>query len=208
MMRVVAPLAAITAILSAPLAAQRSDDIAEQRLAVEAWTTCIADEKPGEVERLLQKDFRETSYKTGMKMLAQERVSKSCFDAMPRKYRRVELGGLPFAGGLAERMIEKDDAPLLTRLMAASEGPEPQTFSFTDKAAMCVARGAPQHVAILFDTDINSGDELKALAGLQPILDACTPGDRRIEASAMGLRSMLATATYRLLSAQKANNDA
>ena len=207
MKRVVVTLALISCLVS-PALAQRSDDVAEERAAVEAWTNCIADEKTAEVERLLEKDFRSTAYKSGMKMLARTRVSQQCFDAMPKRYREIALGGLPFAGGLAERLIERGEVPLVIRLPEAAAGVEPPTYSFTDTIAMCAARGAPQHVAVLFDTKINSGEELEALAGLQPIIDACTPGARKLEASALGLRSMLATASFRLLAAQKGDADA
>lgn len=175
--------------------------VAEERAAVEAWTQCIADEQPEKVAELLAQDFRTTSYRIGLRNLAQARVSTTCFEAMPRDYRRVQLGGLPFAGGLAERMIERDETPLLTRLSMAVLKPETETYSRTDEIAMCMIRGAPDRVAILFDSAIESPEESAALAQLQPIADACTRGTARLEASALGLRSMLATAAYRLLAA-------
>lgn len=207
-MRGLATLALVAGLVVAPLSAQRGDDVADQRAAVEAWATCIADEKRDDAARLLALDFRSDAYKIGMKQLGKARVSRECFEAMPRAYRKIELGGLPFAGGLAERLIEQDSEPLLTRLSMAAIGEGTQTYSYTDGIAMCMVRGAPHLVAILFDTSINSGEEVEALAQLQPVADACTREGRKIEASPLAMRSMLATASYRLLTAQESGDDA
>ena len=177
---------------------ENETDVSKQRAAVEAWTACIADERGEEVREMLSLDFRSSDYRTLMGKLSKARVSSECFNAMPRAYRKIELGGLPFAGGLAERIIEQDDEPLLQRLSMAALAGEVPTYSRTDAIAQCMARGAPHLVAILFDTEINSGEEIQALAELQPVSAACTRG-AALEASPLGMRSMLATASYRLL---------
>lgn len=176
-------------------------DVERQRAAVEAWTICIADEQSDTARALLALDFRTDEYHSGLVRLADTRVSSECFDAMPRAYRRIELGGLPFAGGLAERLIEQDDTPLLTRLNLAA-GTEAAAYGRSDAMAMCMVRGAPHLVAVLFDTPINSAEELQAIATLMPIANACLPEGRGLEGSPLGLRSILATAAFRLLAAQ------
>jgi hypothetical protein len=183
-------------------------DVALQRGSVQAWTACIAAEKPDDVRRVLTQDFTSTAYKTGIKALAETRVSKECFEAMPREYRSIRLGGLPFAGGLAEHMLEADSEPLLQRLSMAALGPAAATHSRTDEIAMCMVRGAPDMVAGLFGSEIETDTERKALAELKPVADICAGGAGQFEASPLGLRSMLATASYRLLAAQKSENDA
>lgn len=204
--------AAVAAMLATPALGQRKPetepDIALQRASVQAWTACIASEKAGDVKRILSQDFTSSSYKIGIKALAQTRVSRECFEAMPREYRRIRLGGLPFAGGLAEHMLEADNVPLLKRLSMAALGPAAATYSRTDEVAMCMVRGAPHMVAGLFDTGIETDEERKALAELKPISDICAGGAGKFDASALGLRSILATASYRLLAAQKVENDA
>ncbi|ABC63421.1 hypothetical protein [Erythrobacter litoralis] len=182
--------------------------VEKQREAVEAWTACIADENAQEVAATLMQDYREDGYKSAIQQLAQKRVSSECFEAMPRAYRQIRLTGLPFAGGLAERMIERDEAPLITRLSMAAIGPEAPTYSYTDQVASCMTRGAPHLVARLFGTEINSEAELASLKELAAVKDVCTSRGAPVEASPLAMRAMLATASFRLLAAQKAQTDA
>lgn len=211
MKRVALTLALAATVVTPALAERKPDiepDVALQRGSVEAWTACIAEEKPDDVRRVLAKDFTSSGYKIGIKTLAQARVSKECFEAMPREYRSIRLGGLPFAGGLAEHMLEMDSEPLLKRLSMAALGRTAATHSRSDEIAMCMVRGAPHMVAALFASKIQTEQEVKALAELKPVADICAGGAGKFEASALGLRSMLATASYRLLAAQKVENDA
>lgn len=205
-------LAGLAATLATPALAQRKpvleQDVALQRAAVQAWTACIAAEKREDAHRILLLDFNSDSYKLGIRALAQTRVSQGCFDVMPRRYRSIRLGGLPLAGGLAERMLEADTSmSLLKRLSLAALGPAVPTYSRTDQIAMCMVRGAPHMVAALFASEIETDGERAALAELKPVADICAGGVGQFEASALGLRSMLATASYRLLnSGQEAGN--
>ncbi|WP_133365439.1 hypothetical protein [Qipengyuania sediminis] len=193
------------ATAASPLAAQparKEGDVAKQRAAIEAWTTCIADENRDSVAKTLARDFRSRDYRGEMTRLAKTRVSRRCFAAMPGDYRRIELGGLPFAGGLAERLMEQDAAPLAARLQRASAGRTTATFAPSDALAQCVVRAAPRQVADLFESAINSAEETRALGALAPTARGCTSGPRAVEASPLGMRSMLATAAFRLLAAQ------
>ena len=203
---------ALSALAASPAMGQTRSrdyekDVAKQREAVEAWTTCIADERSEDVTKLLSLDFRSDDYRKLIEGLGKARVSSECFNAMPRAYRKIELGGLPFAGGLAERIIERDEEPLLQRLSMAALVDDVPTYSRTDAIAQCMARGAPHLVAHLFSTQINSVEETEALADLQPVVAACAQG-AGFEASPLGMRSMLATASFRLLAAQKVDDDA
>ena len=47
----------------------------------------------------------------------------------------------------------------------------------------------------------NAPEELQAIAALMPIADACLPQGQGLEGSPLGLRSILATAAFRLLAA-------
>ncbi|TCD05298.1 hypothetical protein EYB45_07395 [Erythrobacteraceae bacterium CFH 75059] len=198
---------ALSVLAASGLSAQmprKELDVAKQRAAIEAWTACIADENRESVARTLARDFTSAEYQREMTKLAQTRGSGRCFNAMPAKYRRIELGGLPFAGGLAERLLETHPDPLVLRLSRAVAGKAPATYSYTDAVAMCAVRGAPHVVAALFETPINSPEEVHALADVKPVFDICArQGGRPVEASAMGMRSMLATASFRLLQAQE-----
>lgn len=200
----VAAFLALAALLAGTATAQpfrKERDVGKQRAAVAAWTACIADEQSDRVASVLVRDFRSRAYKSEMLSLAKARVSKACFEAMPREYRRIELGGLPFAGGLAEQMIKRGNEPLVRRLSTAALAQEVPTYSASDRIAMCVVRGAPHLAARLFETPVSSSEEAEALAGIKPAADVCAAGAQRLEASALGMRSMLATASFRLLAA-------
>ena len=175
-----------------------------QRRAVAAWTACIASEFPEDVEQLLSLDYRSDDYRELIGDLSQRRVSQECFDAMPRAYRRIRLTGLPFAGGLAERMLEADDAePLVNRFARAAIGREAVTYSYTDQVANCAVRGAPDLVANLFASEVASEEETSALSRLAPVIEICSQNGSAIQASPLAMRAMLATAGHRLLAAQE-----
>ena len=211
MMRLLASFFAAALMTCAAIAQAKpliEQDVTLQRASVQAWTACIAAENPDDAHRILTMDFTSSAYPLALRGLSTKRVSKECFDAMPREYRSIRLGGLPFAGGLAEHLLKSNPEPLLTRLSMAALKTEAPTYSRTDKIAMCMIRGAPHMVAGLFATKFETEDERAALAELKPVADICAGGEGRFEASALGLRSMLATASYRMLDAQKAENNA
>lgn len=174
-----------------------------QRKAIEAWTACIADEFRDDVDTLLTLDYRSEEYADLMEDMVDRRVSERCFNAMPRRYRRIELGGLPFTGGLAEQAMESaNEEPLLMRLSMAAIGENAPVYSYTDQVANCTVRGAPHLAANLFASEIASDEEVDALQQLAPVFEICTRGGSAIEASPLAIRSMLATASYRILAAQ------
>ncbi len=191
-----------------PANAQQERNERMQRLAVAAWTACIADEFPQDVNDLLTQDYRSDSYRTQLRDLSERRVSSECFSAMPRAYRRIELGGLPFAGGLAEQMIERDtQRPLVRRLSVAVMAEPVATYSYTDQVANCIVLGAPNLAADLFATEPASGEETAAFAQLDAVQAICTQNGSAIEASPLAMRSMLATASFRILAARNASSE-
>ena len=188
--------------------ARKETNVQRQREAVEAWTACIADDFGDDVHTLMLLDFRSDEYRRLIDDMADRRVSSECFGAIPRRYRRIELGGLPFAGGLAEQAMESEsDEPLLQGLAMASIGKPAETFSYTDKVANCTVRGGPHLVAALFDSPVETDAETAALDQLQPVIDVCSQGGSTIDASPLAIRSMLATASYRILAAQDNSTD-
>ena len=190
------------------LATSKERNETMQRLAVEAWTACIADEFENRVHEVLMLDYRSREYARKLEDLAEERISERCFDAMPRNYRRIELSGLPFAGGLAEQAMENaSEEPLLMRLSMAAIGKPAPVFSYTDRVANCAVRGAPHLVATLFESEVASVEETDALEQLAPVYMVCTQGGSAIEASPLAMRSMLATASYRLLASQDSTQE-
>ena len=199
-------LAIAVVTIPATAQAQSRPELREtmQRRAVAAWTACIAAEFPDDAERLLTLDYRGDEYEDLINDLAQRRVSQECFDAMPRRYRRIRLTGLPFAGGLAEQLLSGGrDEPLVARIARAAIGQEAVTFSYTDQVANCAVRGAPDIVADIFASEVASAEEAAALDRLQPVIEICSQNGSAIQASPLAMRAMLATAGYRLLAAQE-----
>lgn len=175
----------------------------ESRAATLAFASCAVDRSADKVRDLLTRDFTTSSYESGLKNVA--RANEDCFRVIGRSG-RLGMEGLSFAAALAESMLERDETPLNVRLAHVAAGKEAPAYSPSDKAAMCVARSAPDETARLFATEVATPDETAAAAALAPVLAACARavGSPPIEADAFGLRAIVATAAYRLLAAQEA----
>lgn len=181
-----------------PAAAPEAADPAA-RMVMASFATCVAQVSPDKVSDVLTRDFRTTEYRNGLKNLV--RANEGCASRVGLKG-RLAGSNLAMAAALAEVMIERDASPLNARLAKAASGKEAATFAPSDKVAMCVARTTPDEVATLFGTEAGSDGETRAVAALQPAVTACGP-DVALETSPFGLRSILATASFRLLAAQE-----
>ncbi|WP_432770641.1 MAG: hypothetical protein HEQ22_07880 [Sphingopyxis sp.] len=171
----------------------------EARQTMARYAACIADGSPDKVADVLTRDFRTTEYRNGLRNLS--RANEGCARRTGLRD-TLRMNNLPFAAALAEVMIERDTAPLNARLAKAASGKEAPTFAPSDKVAMCVARSTPDDVAALFASEPGSDGEEQAAAKLLPVADMCGQGVK-VEASVTGLRSILATASFRLLAAQE-----
>ena len=170
----------------------------EARVALEKFAACVVQTSDTKAADVLVRDFRSSEYRNGLKNLA--RANEDCATQAGIE-NRMRMDNLPFAAALAEALMERSSAPLKIRLAMAA-GTEVPTFSPSDKAAMCVARSAPDEASALFAAEIGSADEDVAAAKLAPVLQLCSK-DTPMTASTTGLRSILATASFRLLAAQK-----
>lgn len=171
----------------------------EARQTMARLAACVADSSPEKVTDILTRDFRTTEYRNGLKNLV--RANEGCAQRVGLKG-RLSGSNLSMAAALAEVMIERDATPLNIRLAKAASGKEAPTFAPSDKVAMCVARSTPDDVAALFASEPGSDGEEQAAAKLLPVADMCGQGVK-VEASVTGLRSILATASFRLLKAQE-----
>ncbi|MGX5711307.1 hypothetical protein ACWKWJ_01260 [Sphingopyxis terrae subsp. ummariensis] len=174
-----------------------ADPVARQTMA--RYAACVADASPEKVAEVLKRDFRTSEYGNGLRNLS--RANEGCARRVGLRS-TLRMQGLPFAAALAEVMIERDAPPLNARLAKAASGKEAPTYAPSDKVAMCVARSAPDEVAALFATEPGSTDENTAADKLMPVVRLCGQG-AQVEASVTGLRSIIATATFRLLAAQE-----
>lgn len=176
----------------------KSDPEARQTLA--RYAVCVAAKSPEKVTDLLTQDFRQTSYGSGLRNLV--RANEGCARQVGTRGERLRGQNLPFAAALAEAMMAREAAPLKARLASAASGKEAATFAPSDKVAMCVARSTPDEVAALFATEVGSDGETRAAEKLLPVVKLCAQ-DVKLETSVAGLRSIVATASFRLLKAQE-----
>lgn len=181
-------LAAVPALAeeSAPL--RTSSPVARQ--AMERFGICVADRSPEKATQTLHMDFRSTSYRSALRNLA--RANEDCF-----KRGRMSSPGLPFAGAIAERLMERHAEPLNARLVRAATNKAPTPRAPSEAIAICVVRTVPDEVARLFASEVATADEAAAAASLDFALKLCSQGQPRLEANVEGLRAMLATAAFR-----------
>lgn len=179
-------------------AISKADPDARQALA--RFAVCVAAKSPDKVTDLLTQDFLETSYGNGLRNLV--RANDLCARQVGTRGERLRGQNLPFAAALAEAMMAREAAPLNARLAKAATGKEALTYAPSDKVAMCVARSTPDEVAALFATEVGSDGEEQAATKLLPVVKLCAQ-DLKLETSVAGLRSIVATASFRLLKAQE-----
>lgn len=179
-------------------AISKADPKARQTMAL--FADCVVDTSPAKVTDVLTRDFRTSEYRNGLRNLA--RANEGCGKRLGIRDETLRSSNLPFAAALAEAMMARNAAPLKVRIAKAASGKETATFAPSDKVAMCVARSAPDDVAGLLATAPGSDAETTAANGLLPVARLCGP-DLKLESSVAGLRSIIATATFRLLAAQE-----
>ena len=171
---------------------------AEARQAMTRFGACVAEESTEKVASTLVRDFRTREFRNALSNLA--RANEGCARrAGLRGTLRME--GLPFAAALAEAMLFRDPSPLNARLAKAAIGPARPSYSPSDAIAMCVAKSTPDDVAALFATDPGSDAEEAAIVKVEQVAKLCGK-DTKLELSATGLRSIVATASYRLVAGQ------
>ena len=190
------PLVGLALGAAAPKEVCGLDPSATERAAIAAFGRCVVKESPAKAHSVLTSDFRTEEYRAGLKVLA--KVNETCFN----RRGRMRAGGLPFAAAMAEAMMMKGEVPLNVRLARAGIGKAAPTYAPSDAVAMCVARSVPDQVAALFATPISSEAETNAAKDLSTAVRLCTPKGVSVDIQPYGLRSILATASYRLLAAQ------
>ncbi len=176
-----------------------TDSDTKARLTMASYAACVADSSRDRVADVLARDFRTTEYRNGLRNLS--RANEGCARKVGLRG-SLRMANLPFAAALAEEMLRRDPAPLKARLAKAAAGVEAPTFAPSDAVAMCIARSAPDEVATLFSSAPGSAEEKAALAPVETVAGMCSP-NAKLEITAIGLRSIVATASYRLLAAQE-----
>jgi hypothetical protein len=169
----------------------------EARATLAAAASCIAKASPEATADLLTSDFRTTAYRGKMDRVVDH--NRRCIKA-----KWIRANRLLLAGALAEELLMGDPAPLNTRLARNAAVSGATALSPSDHVVMCVARSDPDGTARLFATVPGSPEEGVAAQSLALVTSRCAEGGPKLSVSSAGLRSMLATASYRLLAAKKA----
>lgn len=162
---------------------------------------CVADHDGLKVKALLLQDYTQKGFHASLDRLF--RSNRDCVNQA--EHRSIGSGELSFSAALAEHLLKRDPIPLNVRLAKAASGKPVEAYGPTNAAALCAARSAPDDVGRLFATEPDSEAETAAASALSPVLSACarSVGSRPISATPFGMRSILATAAFRLLAAQE-----
>lgn len=171
----------------------------EARMTMARYAACIVAGSPEKVADVLMRDFRTTEYTNGVRSL--QRANETCSRKIGLRG-SLRMANLPIAAALAEELLKRDPAPLNARLARAAAGPAVETYAPSDAVAMCVARSVPDDVALLLASEPGSASETEALGKVEKVAAMCARG-AKLEISRMGLRSIVATASYRLIASQK-----
>jgi hypothetical protein len=186
-----ATVASATLAAPAPRIAEPSPP--EARAALDRAAACIVAASPGVASEMLGSDFRSPIYRAKMDRLVD--ANRGCFEVKWLKANRLLM-----AGAMAEHLIERQSSPLNVRLAKAASSSPAKPLSATDAAAFCVSRSDPDGAAALLATAPGSDAETAAATALATALGLCWRG-KSLELSPAALRSMVATASFRLLAA-------
>jgi hypothetical protein len=196
--------AIIGALLALPTVAReakRVPNTPEARLAAEAYAKCVAEYSPDESARVLSMNFTTSRYRTALRMLSKASEQPCARDSIGKGVMRGD--DLVFAGAVAEALIESATKSVNVRLARVPADLKVLTFSPTDAVASCVARSDPDGTGKLFATDSGSSEEVEAAQALSLAVGRCAQKSAPMSLSPLGLRSILATASFRLLAAQE-----
>ncbi len=195
-MKLLIPAAVLASFVASAAAAQERDAPAtpDARSAMAEFARCVASRSPDKARATLKMDFMTSAYRQSLRALAE--ANRDCL----RRRGTLRAEGLPFAGALAEALIHDGRQPLNGRLVRAAAVAAP-TYAPSDRIAMCVARSDADNTAALLTTPIASGAETAAANALGLAVQRCSAPNVRLELDEYGLRTILATASFRLLTA-------
>ena len=119
----------------------------------------------------------------------------------------IGVVGLGIMGGaMAEALLEEPGRRVLTRLSAAEDLAAPVAArSPLEAMALCGVITRPAAVGRLLESDVASDKEAEAIEALSPTLSACLTGADKAELNAPAMRSIVALAAWRIVTAGETN---
>ena len=163
---------------------------------MQAFGRCAAKRVPAKAAALLQMDYTTPQYQQALRKIALSNTS-----CVPGKHGR--FAPVLFAGALAEGLLSNTN-DLAGALAYDPSKTAVKTLGETDLIAHCVARTAPREVTALFATPAASDAEGAAIRTLAPTVEACVAKGQTARFNRAGLRAILATASYRIVEANRA----
>jgi hypothetical protein len=185
---------AAVALFPAAASAQQTEDEVLALPAMHLYATCVVrDSQPG-AEKLLQMDVGTPEYQETLRAYALSHPH--CVPG-----RKLQFGGLPFAGAVAEALIlerysGRNVADLIAQAAPESDLPP---HGMAEGVGMCVARAKPELVKAVLDTDPGSQQEVQALDQTGPALTGCIHKGTQITLNKQAARAMYALGAWRLI---------
>lgn len=126
---------------------------------------------------------------------------------LPGRGSRLRFTPLPFAGGMAEALLEEDNGlrDLAARVALDPAVPPLRAHDEIEVMSICAVRAAPAEVAALFATQPASDAENAALRAIMPRASQCLSAGTSLRLNAMSMRSRLALAAWHLAEHNRAS---
>jgi len=161
---------------------------------------CIAARSPETARRVLAMDFESSEYRRMLKAMGSG--SAPCL-APGTDYRS---SGLLFAGSIAEGLLKTEfNGTDLAASFAFDPARAPiDARSASEEMALCMVMRAPRQTADLLQTPPASREEAADEDLLAPLLSDCLKKGAKLELNRPAMRSLLALAAYRIVTAPKA----
>ena len=179
----------------AAAAASQPNDLSVQ--AVHNFGACVVRYTPRGAERVLAMDYRTDAYREALRRLGLGH------DRCVTPGGRLKSQGVLLAGAMAEALLEAEvkEADLPKRLAFDPQRSRIEARGPTEAMALCTALHDPLGTAALFKTEPASRGEKEAVEALSPVLTDCLSKNVKLTVNMPALRSLLALAAWRIVSA-------
>jgi hypothetical protein len=185
-------------LAASPVYGTKADELSLE--AMHNFGACVGRTTAAGAEEVLALDFRTDEYREKLSRLAKGH------DRCTRPRTELKFNGVLFAGAMAEALLEEPGRRVLTRLSAAEDLAAPVAArSPLEAMALCGVITRPAAVGRLLESDVASDKEAEAIEALSPTLSACLTGADKAELNAPAMRSIVALAAWRIVTAGETN---
>lgn len=181
-------------LAAAPVYGTKADDLSVE--AMHNFGGCVVQYTPAGAREVLTMDFRTDEYREKLRRLA--KGHSRCTTPGTE----LRFNGVLFAGAMAEALLEEPGSKVLARLSVVDELTAPLAArSPLEAMALCGVITRPAAAARLLESKVASEKENEAIEALSPTLSACLSGADKAELNRPALRSVVALAAWRIVSA-------